>query len=216
MLELYVFLSERVPHVLLTFHCRYYIFYRHYRKLRYRYCFIFWHYCTMCCQYFGVGTVRCTVTSVSFAVDYICLASEVNISLLVMFILFLFTVVTVWLGISIVVLIFSVCWDFMQCRPVVSYRSLGTYCRSHFKGQSVQAESRNVSFTVRNARFVVASLFFAVGIARSEVCTALSAVRTLIFLPGAALFAIEPKRLPLRVLYFSASSPLCMDVFFFS
>lgn len=45
----------------------------------------------------------------------------------------------------------SLCWDFMQYRLVDCYRNFGTKYRSRFKGQAVEEESRNVTFTVRTA-----------------------------------------------------------------
>ena len=105
----------------------------------------------------------------------------------------------------------------MQCRLVVCYRSFGTNYRSHFKGQAVQKESRNVEFTVRTAPFIVASSCFAVGIVHFEVGTAHCARSTLSFLPGTVFFAMETTRLSFRIFYVSvgtASSSVCMYVFF--
>jgi hypothetical protein len=106
----------------------------------------------------------------------------------------------------------------MQCRLVVCYRSFGTKYRSHFKGQAVQEESRNVEFTVRTAIFVVTGSCFAIRIVHFEVGTAHSPVSTLSFLPGRGLFVIETTILSLRILYVSvgtARSPVYMYVCFF-
>ena len=105
----------------------------------------------------------------------------------------------------------------MQCRLVVFffYRSFGKNYRSHFKGQAVQEESRNVEFTVRTAPFVVASSCFAIRIVHFEVGTAHPAVSFLSFLPGTVLFDIETTRLSFRIFYVSvgtARSPVCMYV----
>jgi hypothetical protein len=88
---------------------------------------------------------------------------------------------------------------------------------SHIKGQAVQEESRNVEFTVRTARFVVASLCFASRIVHFEVGIAHSAVSTLSFLPGTVLYGIETVRLSLRILFLyvgTARSPVGMYAFF--